>query len=92
LESRGVTLVYGRDETAVVAAGRLAEHLDLTVLLTRPGEIASSVSAEFPIAQGTIVSAAGHLGDFTLRVDDYALPATGSYSGHRGTVRPRPAI
>ena len=33
----GVALIYGRDEAAIEAGRRLAEHLDVTVLLTRPG-------------------------------------------------------
>src|SRR5436305_1088302 len=77
-ESKGVALVYGRDETAIAAARRLAEHLDVTVLLTRSAEIAPPAVGEFPIVQGTIVGATGHLGAFNLRVDDYALPSPAS--------------
>ena len=36
LSSEGVTLVYGRDERAIEAAKLLADHLDVTVLLSRP--------------------------------------------------------
>jgi len=77
-ESKGVALVYGRDETAIAAAHRLAEHLDVTVLLTRSAESAPPAVGEFPIVQGTIVGATGHLGAFNLRVDDYALPSPAS--------------
>ena len=35
LESTGVALIYGRDEIAIEAAQRLADHLDITVLLTQ---------------------------------------------------------
>src|SRR4051812_2760873 len=77
-ESKGDALVYGRDETAIAAARRLAEHLDVTVLLTRSAEIAPPAVGEFPIVQGTIVGATGHLGAFNLRVDDYALPSPAS--------------
>src|SRR5258705_10581991 len=38
LESSGVALVYGSDEIAVEAAQRLADRLDLTALLTKPGD------------------------------------------------------
>src|SRR3954451_17164407 len=34
MESRGVSLIYGRDEVAIEAAQRLTERLDITVLLT----------------------------------------------------------
>jgi ferredoxin len=77
-ESKGVTLVYGRDEVATDAARRLADHLDLTVLLTRPGHMAPPRTTEFPVVQGTITAAKGHLGAFELRIDDYAVPAPSS--------------
>ncbi len=78
LKSEGVALVYGRDEAAIEVARRLGEHLDVTVLLTRPGEIAPPRATDFPILQGTITGATGHLGAFELKVDDYALPAPSS--------------
>ena len=77
-ESNGVALVYGHDETAIAAAQRLAEHLDVTVLLTRPGEIEPPGVGDFPVVQGTIVSATGHLGNFKLQVDNYAPPSPAS--------------
>src|SRR6478752_7983853 len=39
LQSNGVALIYGRDEVAVEAAQRLAHRLDITVLLTSPGDV-----------------------------------------------------
>ena len=78
LESRGVALIYGRDEVAVEAGRRLAEHLDITVLLTRPGEIPPLHRNAFPVLQGTIRTAKGYLGAFELGIDDYALPAPSS--------------
>ena len=78
LESAGVLLVYGRDERAIEAATLLKEHLDVTVLLTRPGEIIPRRTTDFPIAKGTIRIAKGHLGAFELVVDDYAMPLPSS--------------
>jgi ferredoxin len=78
MESQGVTLVYGHDEVAIEAARRLADHLDMTVLLTRPGDIAPPRTTEFPIVKGTVTAAKGHLGRFELRIDDYALPSPSS--------------
>lgn len=78
LESKGVALIYGRDETAIEAARRLSASLDVTVLLTRPGEVTPPRATEFPVVKGTITSASGHLGAFSLQVDDYALPAPSS--------------
>ena len=78
LESAGVVLVYGRDERAIEAAGLLKEHLDVTVLLTRPEQITPRRTNDFPIVKGTIRAAKGHLGDFELAVDDHAAPQPSS--------------
>ena len=78
LESRGVALVYGRDETTIAAARRLADHLDITVLLTKPDGVAPPRSNAFPVLQGTIRAATGHLGAFELRIDDFAEPLPSS--------------
>ena len=78
LESAGVLLVYGRDERAIEPATLLKEHLDVTVLLTRPDEIIPPRTTEFPIAKGTIRTAIGRLGAFELAVDDYAVPLPSS--------------
>jgi ferredoxin len=78
LASEGVVLIYGRDEQAIEAARLLEEHLDITVLLTRPEAIAPPRVTQFPIVKGTITHAKGHLGAFELTVDDYARPAPSS--------------
>ncbi len=78
LESNGVILIYGGDERAIEAAGLLKDRLDVTVLLTKPGDIAPPRVTDVPIVTGTIVAAKGHLGAFELKVDDYAaaLPSS----------------
>src|SRR5256714_6246553 len=78
LSSEGVTLVYGRDERAIEAAQLLAGHLDVTVLVTRPKDLAPLRVTDFPVVKGTIRSARGHLGAFELTLDDYAAPAPSS--------------
>src|SRR6195256_69486 len=78
LESTGVVLIYGRDEIAIEAAQRLADRLDITVLLTRPGDVTPRRINEFPVVKGTIRNARGHLGRFELDIDDYALPLPSS--------------
>ncbi len=72
MESGGVTLVYGRDETAIDAAKRLAGRLDVTVLLTRPESVLPPKLMDVPVFKGTITKARGHLGAIELTVDDYA--------------------
>ncbi|WP_081631248.1 4Fe-4S dicluster domain-containing protein [Methylobacterium sp. 77] len=76
--SQGVALILGRDEVAIEAGRRLADHLDVTVLLSRPRDVAVPRRHEFPILQGSVVSAIGHLGAFSLRIDDYAVPSPSS--------------
>jgi ferredoxin len=78
LTSEGTTLLYGRDERAVEAAGLLKDHLDITVLITNGDGIPPASVTEFPLLKGTIRVAGGHLGAFKLRVDNYAAPAPSS--------------
>jgi ferredoxin len=78
LESSGVVLVYGCDETAIEAGRRLADRLDVTVLLTRPRDVMPHRIWDFPVMRGTIRNASGHLGAFELIVDDFAAPAPSS--------------
>jgi ferredoxin len=77
-ESTGVALIYGHDEVAIEAAQRLADRLDITVLLTRPGDVTPRRTNEFPVLKGTIRNARGYLGHFELAIDDYALPSPSS--------------
>ena len=78
MESEGVALIYGRDERAIEAAKLLADHLDVTVLIARTKGLTPPRVTEFPVVQGTIKSAKGHLGAFEIVVDDYAQPAPSS--------------
>lgn len=80
LESGGVALIYGHDDVAIDAARRLADRLDITVILTKPGDITPRAVNEFPVLKGTIRNARGYLGNFELAIDDYALPAPSSRS------------
>src|SRR5215468_9097494 len=78
LSSEGIILIYGRDEVAVEAGQLLAEHLDVTVMITRPAQITPPATTSFPIVQGTIRNAKGYLGAFELTIDDYAAPRPSS--------------
>ena len=77
LNSAGTCLVYGRDEAALEAARQLAGRLQVTLLLTRPGDVAPPATMEVPVFRGTIRAAKGHMGAFEIVVDDYA-PARAS--------------
>src|ERR1700746_3646664 len=78
LSSEGVILLYGRDEVAVEAGQLLADHLDVTVMITKPAQITPPATTSFPIVRGTIRNAKGYFGAFELTVDDYAAPRPSS--------------
>jgi ferredoxin len=78
LTSQGVLLIYGCDETALEAAGLLKDHLDVTVLLRRPIDMAPPRVTEFPVVVGRIRSAKGRLGAFEITVDQFAHPSPSS--------------
>ncbi len=78
MTSKGVALIYGRDEQAIEAGKLLAEQLDITVLISNPANLEPPRVTDFPVAKGTIRSAQGHLGAFALTIDDYATSSPSS--------------
>jgi len=78
LSSDGVILIYGRDETAIEAGKLLADHLDVTVMITKPSDITPPSTSTFPVVKGTIRNASGHFGAFELTIDDFAAPRPSS--------------
>jgi ferredoxin len=78
LESGGVILICGRDETAVEAGNLLKDHLDVTVLIEPPAAIVPPRITDFPVVQGKVRSAKGHLGVFEVVVDDFAQASPSS--------------
>ncbi|PSJ63091.1 4Fe-4S binding protein [Pseudaminobacter soli (ex Li et al. 2025)] len=77
-ESDGIILIYGRDDVAIEAGRRLAERLDITVLLTHPENIVPRRVNDFPVLKGDIRTARGHLGAFELTIDGFAFPSPSS--------------
>ncbi|MBO0753031.1 MAG: 4Fe-4S dicluster domain-containing protein, partial [Bradyrhizobiaceae bacterium] len=78
LSSEGVIMIYGRDDQAVEAANLLKDHLDVTVMITRPAGLQPARDSEFPVVKGTVRSAKGHFGAFEVVVDDFATAAPSS--------------
>jgi ferredoxin len=78
LESGGIILICGRDETAVEAANLLKDHLDVTVLIEPPAAIVPPRITDFPVAKGKVRNASGHLGAFEIVVDDFAQASPSS--------------
>ncbi|MET0277410.1 MAG: 4Fe-4S dicluster domain-containing protein [Pseudorhodoplanes sp.] len=79
-QSEGIVLIYGTDDAAIQTGELLKDHLDVTVMISRPKDIAPRRSTDFPVVQGTIRSAKGFLGKFEVAVDDYAVPVPSSRS------------
>src|SRR6202030_4091375 len=50
----------------------------VTVLIAPPAEVTPKRIDDFPVVQGRIRSAKGHLGAFELTIDDYAQPSPSS--------------
>jgi ferredoxin len=78
LESKGVALILGRDAVALEVARRLAETLDITVLLSGEEEVQPPRRAEFPVMRGRASAAVGWLGAFAVTVDGFAAPSPSS--------------
>ena len=57
LTAKASSSIYGRDEQAIEAGRLLENRLDVTVLLTRPRDVAPPLVTEFPVVKGTIRSA-----------------------------------
>src|SRR5262249_30135829 len=78
LESAGVVLIYGRGDEAIETGRLLSGHMDITVLLVPPAAVVPPRSRDFPVTQGRVRSAQGHLGAFELVVDELAHPTPSS--------------
>ncbi|MBD3765266.1 MAG: 4Fe-4S binding protein [Rhodobacterales bacterium] len=78
LDSNGVALILGRDEVALQVARDLSDQLDITVLLQPGADVAPPRQTTWPVLQGRIAQATGHLGAFALTVNAYAAPAPSS--------------
>jgi ferredoxin len=72
LSSEGVTLVYGGAERALEAAALLKDHLDVTVMIPAASNFSGPGVDEVQIVKGSIQTVKGHLGAFTITVDDFA--------------------
>jgi ferredoxin len=78
LQSEGIALIYGRDERAIEAAQLLKGQLDVTVMISKPGDLSPPRLTEFPVVKGTVRNAKGWLGAFELTVDGFAQPLPSS--------------
>ena len=71
IESHGLCLVYGPGEVALAAGARLAEALDVTVMVT--DAVADPLpAAAMDVTAGRIVRIAGALGQISVEADGFA--------------------
>jgi ferredoxin len=80
LTSKGVILIYGRDEQAIEAANLLQDHLDVTVMITDHAALTPPRVNKFAVVKGIVRFAKGHLGAFEIVVDEFAAAAPSSRS------------
>src|SRR5215207_6631181 len=57
MTSDGVILIYGRDEKAIEAAELLKDHLDITVLISKPAGLSPRRVTDYPVAKGNVRAA-----------------------------------
>ncbi|NQU60214.1 MAG: 4Fe-4S dicluster domain-containing protein [Rhodospirillales bacterium] len=77
MKSSGVLLVLGRDVTAIEAAKKVSNRLDVTVLLEPGSDLPPPSLMDVPVFTGRVTGAEGHLGAFQVAVEAFA-PATPS--------------
>jgi len=79
--SDGILLVLGTDERALEAAGKLADRMEITVVLSDPADVTPPRIMDFPVFQGRVAGASGHLGAFEVRIEDFAPAAPSNRTG-----------
>lgn len=72
LTSAGSVLVYGRDDTAIEAARRLAGRMTVTCVITGDAGVTPPPVTDFGLHHGTITRIAGRLGAFEATVEALA--------------------
>lgn len=80
IESDGLCLVYGSGQVAIDMAQFLCEKLSVTLILKNQETLQLPKVLDVPIFAGTIRSASGSFGNFSLMLDSYAalLPSSRS--------------
>jgi ferredoxin len=72
--SDGATVIYGSDERTIEAANLLKDQLAVTAIVRSADDLMPRSVTDFALFKGTVCSANGYLGNFTLTLDDYAAP------------------
>ncbi len=74
IQSDGVCLILGRDESALQVAKMLSQQLSVTVLLPEPVDLAPSDIVDFDLIIGEMRNASGSLGHFAVTIDGLRSP------------------
>lgn len=69
--SGGALLILGSDDRALVAAERLVDRLDVTVVLDGTPDTVPPRLARVPVFSGRVAGATGHLGAFEVRFENF---------------------
>lgn len=78
--SQGRCIILGHDDIALEAGGRLAERLEVKVILTGTEPVTPPSSTLFPVHAGQVRQAVGWLGQFSLMIDGFATANPSSRS------------
>ncbi len=80
MKSEGVLLILGAGDEAITAAQKISDRLEVSVILSSRKDITPPAIMGFPIFQGNIKNVSGHLGNFTVNINNYtpAFPASKS--------------
>ena len=76
--STGIVLVLGKGDEAIEAARKLADRMDVTVVLEGAADASPPDVMDMPLFAGTIKSASGHLGKFEIQVENFRPTAPSS--------------
>lgn len=68
LSSSGACLVYGAGQAAIQVAQRLAERLDVTLVLSNLEDALAPMQTRFAVFTGRISRASGHIGAFEIDI------------------------
>tara|TARA_R110002074_G_scaffold206153_4_gene374571 strand:+ start:2100 stop:4181 length:2082 start_codon:yes stop_codon:yes gene_type:complete len=69
--STGIVLVLGKDDVALDAARKLADRMDVSVILEGGADVEPPAVMDVPVFMGNIKSASGRLGQFEVRVENF---------------------
>lgn len=77
----GALLIIGNSEQALEAAAKLADRLEVTVILSAATDVLPPRVIDMPIFRGQVADATGHLGAFQVNVTNFQPSSTSARTG-----------